>query len=295
MEAEDAINAYTPREITPETWVAIRETVLGWVRSTFPSAAQTALVRTRVSAHYLSWCLAQGFPIEAERVLTEDLIEAWFASDDVAVLAKGTYRSHLRTVAKANTKLAVWTPTPQDMRRDSIRGPYTPAEVQLYRDLVMTQGTARRRRVFDVILHLGLGFGLTSSEICSLSVCDITQQDGLVLASVNERVVPARAPYAQDIVRLIEETQGGRILGDHLKDHRRLDRLVKTLDIPTYAPRLIPRRLRTTWLIDVLSDSYLSIAEFQKVSGLTSGRVLDDLVPFVPVDDTTYLRRAAGQ
>jgi integrase len=295
MDARDAIEVYVPNLVERARWQRLRPTVLAWVEKTLPCSATAAVARVRVATRYCIWCEDNGFPIDPEQILTEDLIEAWFASADVTVNAKGTYRAHLSTVAKANTRKAIWTPTPEPMRRATLRDPYTGAEVDGYLRLIPLQATARRRWVFDVILHVGLAWGLTSSEMFTLNRSDITERDGMVIAKVGSRRVPARARYAADILRLVKQSEGERLLGDHLRGHRRFDRLIEEVEIPAYQPALRARRLRTTWLVDVLSDGNLTLAEFQRISGLRSGRVLDDLVPHLPVDEDTYLRRAVGR
>lgn len=292
MNAEDSIEVYKPRAIDPERWNLIRPTVLAWVTNTLPCSARAAVCRMRITGVYASWCLDHDFPLEADVILTEDLIEAWFASG-VSVNAKGTYRSHLRAVAKANALGAVWTPTPEPMRRTSLRSPYTEQDLRSYFTLVHQQSTLRRRRVFDLVLHLTLGFGLRAGELHSLRRDDIVVDDGLTLATLPDRTVPALTRYTPGITRLVDETEGTRIFGDHLGAHRRFDRLIESIEIPTYAPALRLRRLRTTWLVTVLPT--LSLPEFQRISGLKSGRVLDDLVPFLPFDEDTYLQRAAGR
>lgn len=295
MDAREAIEVYVPNLVERARWQRLRPTVLAWVEKTLPCSAAAAVARVRVVMRYSIWCEDNGFPFDAEQILTEDLIEAWFASDDVTVNAKGTYRSHLRTVAKANTRKAVWTPTPEPMRRATLRDPYTANEIDGYKRLIPLQSTARRGWVLDVILHVGLGLGLTAAEMFTLGRSDIAERDGMVIANIGDRQVPTRARYAADILRLVEQSESERLLGDHLGGHRRFDRLIEEVGIPAYQPALRSRRLRTTWLVDVLSDGNLTLPEFQRISGLSSGRVLDDLVPHLPVDEDTYMRRAVGR
>lgn len=295
VDAHIAIELYEPRTITTCQWAQIRPTILSWVTATLPCSASAAVARVRVTGSYAIWCLDQGFTLEADVILTEDLIEAWFTSGTVTARSTGTYRSHLRTVAKANARKAIWTPTPEPMRRSSLRDPYSDEEIAHYRALIDVQPTARRSQLLDLILHIGLGLGLTPSEMHGLRVCDFHRDEDLVLVVVGDRTVPARREFALDIIRLLETTEGEHLFGDHLGEHRRFERLINQVEIPAYLPALRARRLRTTWLVAVLGEANLTLPEFQRVSGLRSGRVLDDLVPFLPVDEDTYLRRAAGR
>lgn len=295
MDAHEAIEVYQPRSIDPEQWARIRPTVLAWVRRTLPCSASAAVQRMRITGNYVIWSLGRDLPLDAEVILTENRIEGYFQSGAVTAAAKGTYRSHLRTVARANTRRAVWTPTPQPMRRTDLRDPYTGEEVATFFRLVDVQPTPRRRRVLDALLHLGLGMGLSAGEMHSLRVADFTRTDDLVLVHLADRIVPALQGYADGVWRVVNATEGERIFGDHLGAHRRFYRLVESLEVPAYAPSLRTQRLRTTWLVSVLGLRELTLAEFRKVSGLTSGRALDDLVRYLPVDGENYLRRAAGR
>lgn len=295
MDAVGIIASYHPRAASVPTgvWNRLRSAVAGYVTATLPCSAASAQQRMRVTAQFLAWCERNDLALDPELVFTEDTVEAFFAAGVVTTRSRSTFRSQLRTVAKANTRRAVWTPTPEVIPHVSARPPYTPAEVDQLLALVNVQNTARRRRVLDVTLHIGLGLGLTAPEILGLCREDIRREGRLVLASVGTRVVPARQQYAEHIWRLAQETDGSKLLGDHLAPKRSFEVLLREVIIPSYAPEVRVRRLRTTWLVNVLSDGILTLPEFQLVSGLTSGRVLDDIVEFVAVRDD-YLRRAAG-
>lgn len=298
MNAATAIEGYAPKSVAAEAWKVIGPSVIEAVTKTLgikptPSAYAT-VARLGVVSRYLAWCLDNGFDLDFEEVFTEDRIEAYFASGAVTVRAKATYRSHLRTVAKANTKKAIWTPTPQLMKNQNQRPPYSADEVSGFFDIVDLQPTDRQRFVMRAVLLCCLGFGLKSHEMFLLRCEQVSRTEyGLVLATLEDRTVPAQARYADEIWDLISDTDTERLLGDHLRVHKGLDNLITKFDIPRYLPSLRTRRLRTTYLFDLLNNRALNLAEFMHIAGLGSGRVLEDLVRRLEVDHATLLTRGA--
>ncbi|HAM45872.1 MAG TPA: hypothetical protein DCM67_12745 [Propionibacteriaceae bacterium] len=215
-----------------------------------------------------------------------------YAEVHFGVRSVSTLRSQLRVVAKANSQ-SIWTPTPQVIPRVPNRDPYSDGEITQLLALVGLQTTERRRHILDVTLHVGLGLGLTAPEMLALRKTDIARNGSAVLANLPTRVVPARARYAAGIWRAAQRTSGARLLGDHLHPTRAFESLLRELQIQPYTPALKVRRLRTTWLVDVLSDGSLTIPEFWAIAGVRTGRVLDELAPYLPTR-SDYLVRAVG-
>lgn len=294
MGLRDALEQYQPRAdvVDPRTWARVRDVALE-VASRFDGATSTALNRMPALAQYLAWAYEQDLPLVPEVLWTEDRIEAFTAT--LSTPSVSTYRSFLRKIARANAdRRTVWTPTPESFGRADSRTLYTDEEVGRFLRVVDQQATDRRRFVLGSVLHLCLGFGLRSAELRGLMTRSITQEDGLVLYRGAGRVVPARARYAEGIVRLVDGVTDERYFGDHLGSGPPFEKVLDRIEIPRYLPRLQVRILRNTWLVDVMSEGNLTLREVQAVAGLRSGSGFDAVAPHLPVRQDTYLRRAAG-
>lgn len=293
-DATSAMDHYCPHESTvpAQEWPRVRPIALECVAATRPTSAASAVQRLRITAQYLYWCQRSERGSDPRSIFTEDLIEVFFADVDFGLRSCATLRSQLRAVAKANS-CSIWTPTPQLHPRVPNRAPYSADEVSRLLALIDVQSTARRRRILEVTLSVGLGLGLTAPEILALRKTDLTREHALVLANLPTRIVPVRARYAGLVWETAQTTPGARLLGDHLHPSRAYETLLREVEIPRYLPALKVRRLRTTWMVDVLSDGSLTIPEFWAISGIASGRVLDELAPHLPTR-SGYLLRAAG-
>lgn len=294
VDIEEFMDQYRPQLVDADVWVRLRPHVINWVDSSQPATAHSAKIRMRVTINFTLWCLDNGLTLDVEQLFTEERVEAWIHSGEVTPQAKGTYRSHLRQVAKANAKKAIWTPTPAEVpRRDQTQVPYTPAEVDAFRRLIDVQATERRSRVADIIVHLGLAFGLTSSEMFDATINDFPITDDLVTITLEDRTVPALTPYDTEIRRLLTTATTTRLLGDHIGEHKKFDRLIRLVEVPARLPKLEVRRLRTTWMVTLLSSGNVNVREFQYLAGHKSSRSLDYLVPALTFDEATLMARGA--
>ncbi|OLT41984.1 hypothetical protein BJF86_03060 [Serinicoccus sp. CNJ-927] len=296
MEPEGILEVYSPRaDIVDEaTWRRLRPHVIPAVAKALPRSSSTTQNRLAFVTRYLQWCEANGTPLDPELIWTEDRIEAYLVTaEDPSV---STYRSHLRTVAKANAPSSViWNVNPETFPRNQNRNFYSADQVRRLFRLVEQQATARRTFVLSATLHLGLAFGLRAGEMLKLCQDDVFEDDGLVVCRADGRLVPARMAYAEGVLEVVRSTDDDRVFGDHLLPVRTHEDIFKDVEFPRYLPRATPGLLRNTWMVDVLSEGRLTLPEFYEVPGLRSGSALDWAVPHLPLREETYLHRAAGE
>jgi len=155
------------------------------------------------------------------------------------------------------------------------------------------------RRTATALLALGLGAGLIPREFfevrgpqvqvrCGVTVLHLTGRRG--------RVVPVLQRYAESVRTLAAEAGSGLLTGHALlpgQDSRHWH-VIRHLDLPASLPPLRTSRLRSTWLVSLLSMR-VQIDELLEAAGIATTRPLQDLVPFVPRrDDGERLRALAG-
>lgn len=295
MSLREALEDYVPRPdvVDLATWAAVRDQTIECATRMVDMPASSVLRRITVLAQFLAHSHENDLPMDANSLFTEDRIEAFVVTLNIP--SRSTYRAYLRQVARVNAgNKVVWTAVPATYTRSTSRTIYTPEQVVRYLAVVDTQATARRRFILDSVLHLGLGFGLGSSEMKAVRTSDIFEEDGLLLCRTGDRVVPARTRYADGIARILRDCENERWFGDHLAGTKSFDPHLAKVEIPAYLPRLRVRVLRNTWLVDVMSDGSLTMPELLRVAGMSSAGSLDSVIPFLPVRQETYLRRASG-
>lgn len=301
----DVIEEYRPSTalIPAERWWRLRPTVVAAVTASRPGSAWTALQSMRYTGQLTAWASAQGLPLNPEIIFTAAQIERFVSTELHALSPAGraTVRSRLRAVARAATTTAAWAPDPKPYARTRpIAPPYTEREVAGFWHAARTQATAHRSRVLLGMLTLGLAAGLRPAEMLTVSAREsirVHPRDRRLWAvRLDDRVVPVRAAYTTALTDLCRDHPDGPLLGQHratAKDPMGV--LRKGIEIPAWLPPLKLSRLRTTWMVSVLSGD-LRISEFMTIAGISSAKTLESIAPYVPGrwDGDDYLFRGAG-
>lgn len=171
-EIHDVLDAYIPstRLITRKEWEAVRPFVLEATKAADHATVGSALLAVRYTARLAVWALHQDIPLSAEHALAPSNVERFVGTQLVTstVSGRATVRAHLRRVGLAAR--SEWSDAPVRLPRDStLKPPYTPREVDGFWEASRAQATEHRRRVLSVMLTLGLGAGLRSSQILEVS------------------------------------------------------------------------------------------------------------------------------
>lgn len=198
-----------------------------------------------------------------------------------------TVHSRLRTVA---CRLGFQLPAnqPKLSRRPHL-DPYTTEECESLVRLATCMRTEHQRRVCEGTLLLGFGCGLTGNEIVAVHKHDVTKRDGIVVVEVSGRSVACRADFEDRLWTLAETAGDGNLVGIN-----RLENMINALNKRAtesghdVALRLV--RLRTTWLVRVLSDG-VPIPVVMKAAGLSSVHAIHDALRHVPKTDATTAHR----
>jgi len=102
--------------------------------------------------------------------------------------------------------------------------------------------------------------------------------------------------YVEHVRLLAAEAGDGLLTGHALRPEQesRHWHVIRHLDLPTSLPPLRTARLRSTWLVSLMSMR-VQIDELLEAAGIATTKPLQDLVPFVPRrDDGERLRALAG-
>ncbi|MFZ0170176.1 MAG: hypothetical protein WAL04_00705 [Acidimicrobiales bacterium] len=255
--------------------------------------------RTRRQLQRLvEWATNEGVALNRELILDPDTIERFVEVALVEDRSQATYRAVLRRVGPRLTRKAPWEPRPEAIPRRSLVAPYTDAEIELLRDDAGEQPTKSRRRAAAAFLALGLGAGLDGRWVSRVTAGDVIRHGRAVLVSVGHpaaRRVVVRADWEDDVLQLAATARSQFLVGGTSASRHRTAHLTENLVVPTDHPRLLPARLRSTWLLWHVATG-TRLPELCRAAGLKGPGALTDLLEYIPpLDDPEAVRMLRGR
>jgi integrase len=175
---------------------------------------------------------------------------------------------------------------------DAVR-PYSQAEIAALYSWANGQSDGERYSSAMTLLALGLGAGLTGSEIARLKIGHIHVDDEGVVVQVGG-TRPREVPVLREWEQMLVERVAGREAGSWAfregqeGGNRNL--------VTDFAARsrgevgLQARRMRATWIVHLLSRE-VGLIPLLEASGLRSVEAIDKFLPFVPRDAEDQKRR----
>lgn len=302
--AEEVLEAYAPDPelISSGEWAHVRGIAIAATRAAGYEAPSSARQALRYATRMLVWAYRRGQPLDPEAVFTQDNVRAFLATEGAgwSEAGRATAASYLHRLAWHATTRAPWHGLPAPVgRARPIAPPYTAREIAGYWAAAEVQATEARTRVLTTMLTLGLGAGVKAGELLRVTSGDVLihpQEPRLWVVVLSDRTVPVLIEYVPALARLTEKYPEGPLIGPH-NTHARdpVGKLRSSLEIPSYLPPLRQAQLRTTWMVQLLSMD-VRITEFMTIAGLSSGSVLEKLLPYVADrdDQDRYLLAGAG-
>lgn len=287
--------SYSPR-IAPAFWEDVRDfvetTVLAVSGSTPYSDADLSLSVGRLAL----WCWQDvGLELETELVFHRTIIDRFARAGlpHFNEAARGNIRSQLLRVAEVLLDPRLTPPRLTPMRAADPSRPYTERETVALYGWAENQSTEGRRSNAHVLLALGLGAGLSASEIGNLRVGDLEVSDSGVdvnVASGRVRRVPVLTDWTE---ALRERTQ-------HLPPDRfafreghvaAYDNLISNFVSRSRSHGTVPQsqRMRATWIVHHLQAGVPLVA-LLRASGVDSLYAFDRYVRFVADAESESIR-----
>jgi hypothetical protein len=294
------VAAYSPAHVSRLAWASSAEAVRAAALATTDSVP-AALKVLAVLAGFAAWIDQEGYSVSVDCLGDPTLIERYVSSlaDQVPDSTRATRRAVLRRVAR---RLDPNPPSaPESIAYRRVKPPYAVWEIARYLSAAEAQPTAARRWSARAVLALGLGCGLDRVDLAWVRGTDVSAGRAGVKVSVaggpRPRQIVALNDYA-DLLRECAQTAGKRLLiggarlGRHNVSTPALDRLADDRTIP----RLVPARLRSTWLVHHLNLA-TPLPVLLPAAGLKSSRSLDDLLEYarpIPEQDRERMLRGAA-
>lgn len=207
---------FTPR-LPDGVWDRIGSFVRDSVVLASPQTAYSVEILLTAAAHYVAWCLNQGWPLEAETIWSRQAIDL-YVTDQYSHLAEGTrrnYRARLMRVSEVvlpeehGEKMTA-------LNRKSTAAPYSAGQMVRHREWAAAQTSPFKRYRAMLMLVLAAGAGLKANEIADLPADHVQPTpDGGYLITVAGSGVAAHGAAAGGVGRVDDGRIGERARRPH--------------------------------------------------------------------------------
>lgn len=284
-----AASTYRPNGSAHDRWDDLAPFVRDAVINGGCASLSGTYVALKAVSEFAAWAVAQGLPLDKEVIFDEATVERFVAvgMPHLGSNSRATYASTLRRIGPLWTRRAYWSPRADKVSHKTLAPPYAADEVDWMWHIAANQKTPGRRRGATALLALALGAGLKANELAAVRSEDVEFRADAVLVDVpgqRARRVPV-LPRAHDGLRwLCEEYAGRQLYADITTSRTAPSQVAREIEVPPRAPSFDSPRLRTTWLVAMLTTG-LSLSEVYLYAGTVSTQSLRDVLAYVPTRD----------
>lgn len=289
--AARAIAAYAPSSVSLGA-AAFARAVVAQAR---PPTAARAKALLFAAGRLAAFAEQVGLGLE-EGLLSEAVIERFVVVGcaGVSPATRRTLRTNLRALARLTERYP--QPSPVPLVRERAKMPYSPAQIDGYLRLAACQSTEARRMRAGALVCLGAGAGVVASELRHLRGSDVVCRAGGVLVLVpgqRARSVPVADRYQQPLLDAARFAGERLICGGREPGRRNVsDELSALLSSDSSLPRLVPGRLRSTWLVQCARQ--IGLGAFMQAAGVRCSQRLGDLAAQLPAASEPQLIAMLG-
>jgi len=305
---DGVLASYIPAD-NPPGWRRVAGEVRSAVAAALPFAQYPAGELMGALTKLALFADAEGYPTQADLWLTREYIERFIAvgCSHLGDASRANYRSKLLRLREALMGGDCATGRPTQLSGSAASRPYTRNEQAALWAWACGQPTDELRDGLTVLIGLGLGCGLDSSEVIPLRVRDVStptqgedrrdQPTVVAVRGKRSRLVVCRRPWESVLAlqtgrasnrdaflfRPGAVSRGGNVVTNFLS---RTHPATGTVSLRT-------SRLRATWLVSLI-DAGLPLTAIVGAAGVKSLHGLSRLMPHVsrvdPADAAQLLR-----
>ena len=266
--------------------------VRGLVLATEPLNEYSASLIAIATSGLVAWAhLSEGLPLRRSVLLNPQVTDMYLGHLLASGRASGTVRNYRKYLERAATAVGVIASGDlASVPGKTVTAPYSPAEEQRFgvwaRTLKGELGAARAL----ALLGLVAGAGLRNDEALRVRVRDVVDESGMWIRVTGgaDRLTPVRSQWAPYVRHSIKDLSPDEFVFPHgdTQSQQLIQEWLGTLDRRT---RLVPGRLRATWIVAQLNDA-APPESLLAWAGIARGETISHYLPFVP-DATEQLRR----
>ncbi|MEU3905561.1 hypothetical protein AB0F20_17220 [Streptomyces goshikiensis] len=284
---ERRIVQYRPNN-APPAWERVADEVRATISRAAPLTSHrardllTALTRLAVFADH------QGLPADARRWLDPEMVEHFTTAGctDVKKSCRANYRACLTAI-----RLAVYGPDlpggrPVPLSASDPSEPYTGTQGADLWAWAGGQSTEELRQGLRLLLALGLGCGLDTSEVIPLRGPDVRVMDDgscvLAVRGKRTRLIVCARPYERTLAEASQRAGTSFLFrpNSFARGSNTVTDLVYRASRDPRVPRLVMGRCRATWLVERMNVP-IKLPVLLAAAGLDSLHALSRLLPYL--------------
>lgn len=295
------VASYSPDGMEPWEW----DRIAAFVRQTTLTAQKHHSGRYQTKdmigavATFTWWVTEVAcYPMETSVVFHRDTITDYIDTgcDSLTPGTRATRRAMLLRVAEAVLDLEERVERLAPVHKDNPLRPYSEFEQRQLLSWAEGQTTPTRRLDCHLILALGLGAGLSSPDILSLTAGQVVVDHLGALIRVQrrgaERDVPVLAAWEQPIVDAVSMREpDGWLVGTRRGENSNWINHFLAKTQPEAGRRPNVSRLRITWIVHHLNTG-TPLGPLSVAAGLKTFRTIEKLLPFVHAPSQDEVRRS---
>lgn len=294
---EHVIRTYTPK-IPAEHWTTIGDFVRAAVDDCDGLTPYEASNLMHAASHLVHWTWrVAGLPLERDVVFRPAVVQEFIARGCSfwSPSIRGNRRSQLMRMSELLLGPDLAPVRGEPLPNPDPSSPYSPAEVTSLRSWANGQSTSFRVVNANVLLALGLGAGLSNSEIVGARAEHITVDTDGVLVEVTgkrARVVPVLAEWESVLADVADAVMRADMPLFRPRCSRETQHLISNFvsDGQKGRVRAVPQRMRATWLVTHMAAG-TPVVPLMAAAGVDSLEALTRYVRFVPGVDRGEVRR----
>lgn len=294
------VNRFCPQGGLAEQWDEVGAPTIAVVTAARITGSESLRKHLTHVGYFLAWATREGHPPAlgtVRRELTDEYTRIGMAASSAK--SRADRRARLRSVAdRVNPDQA--PDRGVTVARPAVKPPYSPNEMLRILRVTSAQPTPIQLRKLSVCVGLGAGAGLDSPDLRHLRrraiTDDLARGIAVTVGGSRPRTVTVLRDY-EPLVRagLIGLRPDDLVLGVNEARRTIAARAISDATLLGDCPHIEQSRLRSTWLAHLLTHR-VPVSEVLRAAGLTSGRTLADLLPFLPkvTDPAGLLRDPEG-
>jgi integrase len=277
-------------------WLAVREFVNAAVTACAGKTAYDKLDLKIAVTKLAAWARTHaGYPLDNTVLFRREVIANFIATGatEYRPAARGNLRSQLFRMSEillpAHAVRRLRPLPPSDPTR-----PYTPQEIALLRVWANTESTSARVANANVLLALGIGGGLSASEIGNVRVEDLLVDElGVIVRVTGERAREVPVVHAwEGALRVRAATLSSERFAFRENHGKFYPNLVSNFVARSHVIGPLPQtqRMRTTWIVHHLERG-TPVKALLQAAGVESLEAFTRYVTFLPSLENSEYRR----
>ncbi|MFB4349795.1 hypothetical protein [Microbacterium sp. CR_7] len=267
---EELMELYVPRDT--KHWKEVRPLVLEATNATRPKSWDRTREMMLVLTHFIIWAWKVGArDLNLDDLLTKNAVRRYIAAQkDLTSSARIRHETHLARAVEGYTGVKPGNPSHENT--NSV--PYTAAELASWLSVANTYSTERMRTTSKSIIALGVGAGLGTTEMAGLRNRDV------MLPEVHVGGEYARTGYLLPTWReylTVGVNPDDYLLLPDVARHQKPGTTILNFLHALPGSSVSPRRLRSTWTIDLLHRG-IGVQDFLALTAQKTARTLDRYV-----------------